>query len=273
MANLTVAQKVDRKGPDAVNALVAVPVGSLAVLEGGMCQLDSSGKAVPATDVSGVGPVMGVFESSAAASAAASLVRRGCFAFASGTAGDAVTQATVGKLVYAINDHTVGATSSSGTRPIAGLVLEIRADGYVWVEVGPQNSASATVAEAVAAAADLPSCVAIPVVLAAHTTGTIAARFTPGFTGHITKMTASVVDPVTTGAKLGTFTAAIAGTPTTGGAVALTSANCTPVGAKVNGSAITAGNSFVPADEITVVSSAVTAFSEGQVVLYLWLSP
>lgn len=115
--------------------------------------------------------------------------------------------------------------------------------------------------------------VCIPVVLKAHTTNSIAARFTPGFKGTIRKITASVTDPVTTGAKLGTFTPAIAATGTTGGALALTSANCTPVGAKVDGSAITALNAFGATDEITIVASAVTAFVEGQVVIYLYLDP
>jgi hypothetical protein len=115
--------------------------------------------------------------------------------------------------------------------------------------------------------------VSIPVVLSKHTNGSIAARFTPGFKGTIRKITASVTDPATTGSKLATFTPAIATVATTGGALALTSANCTPVGAKVDGSSITALNAFGATDEITIAASSVTAFVEGQVVIYLFLDP
>ena len=61
----------------------------------------------------------------------------------------------------------------------------------------------------------------------------------------------------------------------TGGALALTSANCATVGAKVDGSAITAANGFTASQEITVAASAegATAFAEGQVVLYIFLDP
>lgn len=115
--------------------------------------------------------------------------------------------------------------------------------------------------------------VCVPVVLVKHSNGSVAARFTPGYAGKIRKITASVTDPATTGSKLATFTPYISGTTVTGGALALTSANCTPVGATVDGSAITAANSFTATDEITIVASSVTAFVEGQVVVYLFLDP
>lgn len=115
--------------------------------------------------------------------------------------------------------------------------------------------------------------VCVPVVLVKHSNGSIAARFTPGYAGKIRKITASVTDPVSTGSKLATFTPYIGGTTVTGGALALTSANCATVGAKVDGSAITAANSFTSTDEITIVASSVTAFVEGQVVVYLFLDP
>lgn len=148
--------------------------------------------------------------------------------------------------------------------------------------IGVQDSGSLITATTVEAAlaeivkkanAGLAVPVCIPVVLVNHSNTSVAARFTPGYAGKIRKITASVTDPVTTGAKAATFTAAVAGTPTTGGALALTSANCTPVGAKVDGSAITAANAFTAAEEITIVASSVTAFVEGQVVIYLFLDP
>ncbi len=69
--------------------------------------------------------------------------------------------------------------------------------------------------------------------------------------------------PVTTGSKLTTLALEIGATPVTGGAVALTSANCTPLGALVAGSAVTAADTGAAAGTITVTSASTTAFSEG----------
>lgn len=101
----------------------------------------------------------------------------------------------------------------------------------------------------------------------------VVARFSPGVAGKIRKITAFASDPVTTAAKAATFTAAVAGTPTTGGALALTSAGLATKGAAMNGSAITAANAFTAAQEITVVASSVTAFVEGKVVICLFFDP
>lgn len=69
---------------------------------------------------------------------------------------------------------------------------------------------------------------------------------------------------VTTAAKLATATVQINGVAVTGGVMALTSANCTPSGASVAASAITANNTtFTAGQTIEVAISAVTAFAEG----------
>lgn len=145
----------------------------------------------------------------------------------------------------------------------------------VLAEIFETSAAAAVTLTAVEkkanAALGIPVCV--PVLLSKHSNGSVAARFTPGYAGKIRKITASVVDPVSTADKAATFTAAVAGVATTGGALALTSANCATVGAKVDGSAITAANAFTASQEITVAASSVTAFAEGQVVLYIFLDP
>lgn len=161
---------------------------------------------------------------------------------------------------YLASTATGKGASAIGIEDSAGLITATTVEATL-----------AELAKKANAALAIPVC--IPVVLSKHSNGSIAARFTPGYAGKIRKITASVTDPVTTGAKLATFTPAIAGVSTTGGALALTSANCTPVGAKVDGSAITAANAFGTADEITVAASAVTAFIEGQVLIYLFLDP
>lgn len=69
---------------------------------------------------------------------------------------------------------------------------------------------------------------------------------------------------VTTGAKAATATVQISGTAVTGGVISLTSANCTPSGALVASTAITALNStFTPGSTLEVAISGVTAFAEG----------
>lgn len=85
----------------------------------------------------------------------------------------------------------------------------------------------------------------------------------PGFNGAILGIHAIVDKPVTTGSKLATLTPKINSTNVTGGALALTSTGLTPQGAKVDGSAISALNTFGPTDTIGIVGSSVTAFVEG----------
>lgn len=69
--------------------------------------------------------------------------------------------------------------------------------------------------------------------------------------------------PATTGAKAATIQARIAGVATTGGALALTSANMTPTNTRVDSSAITALNTFTAGQTIEGLVSGVTAFVEG----------
>ena len=80
----------------------------------------------------------------------------------------------------------------------------------------------------------------------------------------------AVVDKVvTTAAKLFTANLEIGTTNVTGGEVALTSANCTPLGARVAGSAITAANTGSASDTISIEAASVTAFAEGEVIFLI----
>lgn len=69
------------------------------------------------------------------------IVKRGTFKFNnSGT--DPVTQASMNKVCYIVDDETVAATNGTNTRSVAGLVRGIDDDtsptgAGVWVEVGP----------------------------------------------------------------------------------------------------------------------------------------
>lgn len=94
-------------------------------------------------------------------------------------------------------------------------------------------------------------------------TATTIFNITPGYAFKVLAIAFSVEIAVTTAAKLATITPAVNGSGVTGGALSLTSANCTPKGAVVSGSAITAGNTGTSAQTLTLVASTVTAFSEG----------
>ena len=97
----------------------------------------------------------------------------------------------------------------------------------------------------------------------AQITATTIMSFTPGYAFKVLAIQFSVEIAVTTGAKAVTLTPTVNGSGVTGGALALTSANCTPKGTTVAGSAITAGNVGTSAQTLSLAASAVTAFSEG----------
>jgi hypothetical protein len=112
---------------------------------------------------------------------------------------------------------------------------------------------------------------AIPIALAGVSAADVVTDFTPGFAGRIKKLSFTVTTPVTTGAKAATLNAEVGSTNLTGGVIPLTSANCTPLGAVINASAITAGAAFTATDAISIEASSVTAFAEGAGVLTIVL--
>jgi hypothetical protein len=65
---------------------------------------------------------------------------------AGGTAGDALTVTNVGTSVYLVNEDSVGATSATSTRPVAGLLVQVPATdasiptGYVAVQLGTPST-------------------------------------------------------------------------------------------------------------------------------------
>jgi hypothetical protein len=58
----------------------------------------------------------------------------GCYCWNNSTAGDLCAQADVGNVCYAVDDQTVAKTDGGGTRSAAGRIMEIDANGGVWVE-------------------------------------------------------------------------------------------------------------------------------------------
>lgn len=113
--------------------------------------------------------------------------------------------------------------------------------------------------------------VTIPITLSNVADGDVLTTLTPGFHGRIKSLDFAVGVPVTTAAKLSTLNAEIGTTNLTGGTVALTSANCTPLGKIVAGAAITAAAAFTNTDTISIEASSTTAFVEGDGYLLLTL--
>ena len=107
-------------------------------------------------------------------------------------------------------------------------------------------------------------CLVVPITLANITgAGDVVTGVIPGFAGRVVRTEFVTGTPVTTGSKLATLNVEIGTTNVTGGEVALTSALCTPLGARIAGTAVTAANTFLATDTISVEAASVTAFSEG----------
>lgn len=272
MTAAAAARDTKQYGAVPVPALIKAPVAAAAVLfQGAIAALDAAGAMVPGSASSALKVIGRVrspgFDNSTGASGdLTGEAERGVFYWTNDGTNPVVAADRLG-LCYVVDDQTVSRSSANGARPVAGRVLDVDSGLGVAVQMGTEFADDAGAEQG-------GTVVSVPLNLASITPdGAVVARFTPGYPFRIVKATESVTIPATTAAKLATLTPAIAGTPTTGGAVALTSANQTPIGAKVNGSAITALNEGGAADEVTVVASGVTAFVEGAGVLYLTIVP
>lgn len=93
--------------------------------------------------------------------------------------------------------------------------------------------------------------------------GDVLTNYTPGYKFKLLSFDFRVFKAVTTGSKASTLNLEIGTTNVTGGSLALTSANCTPAGAAVAGSAITAANTGSASDTISIEAASTTAFVEG----------
>lgn len=193
----------------------------------------------------------------------------------SAAANDIVQVVTYGLVRQVVSSGAITAgqgvqcsTAATGTvvvagtndNPVIGIAMSTAASNKVDVFV---------IGAGVSAGASSPNggVMSFPITLANVANGDVLTNFTPGFAGTITKVDFAVTTAVTTPAKLTTLNMEIGTTNLTGGAVALTSANCTPLGAVVAGSAVTAANFFTATDTISIEASATTAFVEGEGIL------
>jgi len=117
--------------------LIAVPIATAKkIFAGSLVAANATGYATPgavAATLTYLGRAEETVDNTGADGALSVLVRRGkAFKFAN-SAADAVTQASMGKVCYIEDDQTVSATSATGARSAAGIVIGVEADG-VWVQ-------------------------------------------------------------------------------------------------------------------------------------------
>ena len=132
------ALTADRHTPYKDGELISVPVAAGAVIHaGGLVVANATGFAAPgstATTLTYLGRAEESADNSAGADGAVSVLVRRNKAFQWNNSGtDPVTQASLGKVCYVVDDETVAATSGTNTRSAAGIVIDLDADG-VWVE-------------------------------------------------------------------------------------------------------------------------------------------
>lgn len=60
------------------------------------------------------------------------VTKKGLRRFFNSSAGDAITTQDIGSVCYVVDNQTVAKTSSSDTRPVAGTIQDVDADG-VWI--------------------------------------------------------------------------------------------------------------------------------------------
>jgi len=99
----------------------------------------------PSCGQADIGPGMGGSVLNTADGVLTATVATGTFLLLAGTGADALTITNIQTPVYLQNEDTVAATSGGGTRPVAGLLVQVPATdasipaGYVAVQLGTQN--------------------------------------------------------------------------------------------------------------------------------------
>lgn len=128
----------DRNTPHIDGEIVPAPVAASAVIfAGAMVVANASGYAEPGSTAATL-TYLGRAEESVDNTGGSngdktvSVRRKKAFKWANSGA-DPVTQASLGKNCYIVDDETVAATSDTGARSVAGVVVKVDSDG-VWVE-------------------------------------------------------------------------------------------------------------------------------------------
>lgn len=128
----------DRQTPMQNGELIPVPVAANAVIHaGGLTVANATGYAAPgsvATTLTYLGRADESVDNTGGANAAKTvLVRRQKAFYWKNHGADLVTQASLGKVCYIVDDETVAATNGTNTRSAAGVVIGLDSGG-VWVQ-------------------------------------------------------------------------------------------------------------------------------------------
>lgn len=119
-------------GNQPVKASVKIYRGSLVVLNAGYLA-----PATAATGLLAAGRARDTYDNSSGSNGdLKGEYEPGVFKWLNSSAGDAIAQADVFKVCYAVDDQTVAKTDGTGSRSAAGLILGVDSDG-VWVQTGP----------------------------------------------------------------------------------------------------------------------------------------
>ncbi len=278
-----------------VAATTSIPQGVLVAI-------NSSGYAVNAADTASL-KVVGMSTAAAdntdgGAGDIDVLVQQGVSCWVNG---NAATIANVGSLAYVSDNQTVATSGTSNAIPVgtiylvddsgiwcyAGLAAPLDAStltglitdlaststgegaSLVGVEDAGSIITGATVEAALVeimknANAGLASSVSFAVIMSSATSDSVVGRFTPGVSGKVKKLSASMRIRSTTDSKSCQIKAYIGGVATSGGALVLQSGSLTTLGAGASGASMSGLNQFTTTDEITLVCGPVTAFSEGE---------
>jgi hypothetical protein len=140
MTALSVERDTPQMGDDAVADLHSLPIAAaVKALRGGICVINASGYAAPATaalNLVAIGRFEETYDNTSGSNGAKNVkVRSGVFRFGNSGTTDALTTADIGKPCYLVDDQTVARTSSVGARSFAGRVMDVDTTG-VWVEMG-----------------------------------------------------------------------------------------------------------------------------------------
>jgi hypothetical protein len=136
----------DRITPERDLRDIGYPVGAgVKIFAGALVLINGTGFAQPATTAAALG-IAGVARefmdnTGGADGAKVVTVRQGAFRFVNG---DAIAQADVGKVAYAVDDQTVS-KGAAGKSPV-GVIVEVEAGG-VWVAIRPRPAADAANAD------------------------------------------------------------------------------------------------------------------------------
>lgn len=127
---MTDARPGDRRSP---------PVkANTKIWQGSQVAIDATGFAVPAAAVAAhkvIGRAEDTVDNTDGANGDKRVdVGRGVFRWDNSASTDEITRADIGASAYVVDDQTVAKTSSSNTRPVAGTIFDVDAQG-VWVRV------------------------------------------------------------------------------------------------------------------------------------------